>query len=100
MELRRAAEQPAQTTLRAQLKRLTEIGAVERRRRAGFPGAVEFELTELGLELSDVASTLERWLERAPASSISLSEGGAEAAIKALAEGWSTTIMRSLAARP
>lgn len=99
-ELRREAGSPAQTTLRAQLRRLAEIGAVERRRRNRFPGVVEYELNPSGRDLLFVVDVLDRWLDRAPDGPLSLGDGGARAAIKALAEGWSTTMLRALAAGP
>lgn len=99
-ELRRAAGSPAQTTLRAQLQRLEEIGAVERHRRDRFPGALVCELTPAGRELGLVLDALERWLQAAPAGPLSLAESPARAAVKALAEGWSTTMLRVLASGP
>lgn len=99
-ELRREAGSPAQTTLRAQLKRLTDVGAIERRRRNRFPGAVEHELTAGGRELLFVLGVVERWLGQAPGGAIELGGNAAKAAIKALAEGWSTTMLRALAAGP
>lgn len=98
-ELRRATGLPAQTTLRAQLKRLVEIGAVEKTRRNRFPGAIEQELTKTGRDLIAVTEILGRWLQRAPEGPLSLGSPASKAAIKALTEGWSTTMMRALAAR-
>ncbi len=99
-ELRQVAGSPAQTTLRAQLKRLVEIGALEKHRRNRFPGVLEYELTAPGRELLFVAATLERWLDRAPREPLPIGDNAAKAAIKALAEGWSTTMLRALAAGP
>jgi DNA-binding HxlR family transcriptional regulator len=99
-ELRREAGSPAQTTLRAQFKRLVEIGALEKHRRNRFPGVLEYELTETGRELLFVADVLERWLQLAPDGPLPLGSGPAKAAVKALAEGWSTTILRVLGAVP
>lgn len=99
-ELRRECGSPAQTTLRAQLKRLVDVGAVEKRRRNRFPGVLEYELSAAGQELLLLAQALERWLALAPAGPLSLGEDAAKAAIKALAEGWSTTMLRALAAGP
>jgi DNA-binding HxlR family transcriptional regulator len=99
-ELRRGAGSPAQTTLRAHLKRLDSFGIIAKQRRNRFPGVLEFELTETGRGLLDVASALEAWLKNAPDEPLSLGSGGAKAAIKALAEGWSTTVLRALAAGP
>jgi DNA-binding HxlR family transcriptional regulator len=99
-ELRRAAGSPAQTTLRAQLKKLIEIGAIERRRRNRFPGVLEYELSAAGKELLPILSALEHWLAKSPDGPLALGSGEAKAAIRALAESWSTTMMRALAARP
>lgn len=100
IELRRASGLPAQTTLRAQLKRLVKVGAIEKHRRNRFPGVLEYELTKCGGELLAVATVLEQWLGRSPEGALALGDSAAKAAIKALAEGWSTTMLRSLAARP
>jgi len=100
VELRYETGYPAQTTLRAQLRRLAEIEAIEGQRRNRFPGMLEYELTANGRELLLVAVTLERWLEKAPGGPLPLGANAAKAAIKALAEGWSTTMLRAVAARP
>jgi DNA-binding HxlR family transcriptional regulator len=99
-ELRRETGSPAQTTLRAQLKKLVEIGAIDKQRRNRFPGVLEYELTGSGRGLLVVAHALDRWLGQAPEAPLRLGSGAAKAAIKALAEGWSTTMLRALAAGP
>jgi DNA-binding HxlR family transcriptional regulator len=99
-ELRRATGLPAQTTLRAQLKVLEEIGAVAKRRRNAFPGTLDYELEKPGRELLFVVAALERWLAAAPEGPFPLESGAAKAAIKALAEGWSSSMLRALAAKP
>jgi DNA-binding HxlR family transcriptional regulator len=99
-ELRREAGSPAQTTLRAQLKRLAELGAIEKHRRNHFPGVLEYELTEAGRELLFVAATLEAWLGGAGEGALPLDSSAAKAATRALTEGWSSTMLRALAARP
>jgi DNA-binding HxlR family transcriptional regulator len=99
-ELRGATGSPAQTTLRAQLKRLTAIGAIETHRRDRFPGTLEYELTVSGRDLLLVAETLEHWLAQAPDGKLSLGENATKVAIKALAEGWSTRMLRALATGP
>lgn len=98
--LRKETGSPAQTTLRAQLKRLQEADAVETHRHNRFPGVLEYELTVAGRDLLFVADTLERWLGGAPGAPLPLGGNAAKAAIKALAEGWSTTMLRALAAGP
>jgi DNA-binding HxlR family transcriptional regulator len=100
IDLRRAAGSPAQSTLRAQLKRLAETGAISRHRRNSFPGVLEYELTAAGRNLLGVLDVLERWLEKAPDGPLALGGNEAKAAIRALAEGWSTTMLRALAAGP
>lgn len=99
-ELQRQCGLPAQTTLRAQLKRLVEIGALEKHRRNRFPGVLEYELTTAGRELSFVAAVLLGWLERGADGPLALEDNAAKTAIKALAEGWSTTMLRALATGP
>jgi DNA-binding HxlR family transcriptional regulator len=99
VELRWETGSPAQTTLRAQLKRLVELGAIEKHRRNRFPGALEYELTPRGRELLLVSDALDRWLAIAPDGPLLLGGTAAKAAVKALAEGWSTTMLRALAAR-
>jgi DNA-binding HxlR family transcriptional regulator len=99
-ELRRIAGSPAQTTLRAQLKRLTEIGAIEKHRRNRFPGVLEYELTASGHELLTVLRVLERWLGQAPGEPLAIGDNQARTATKALAEAWSATMLRALAVAP
>ena len=99
-ELRGDTGLPAQTTLRAQLKRLVDLGAISKERRNRFPGVLEYELTPAGRELLSVAGALDRWLEHAPAGPLTLGGDAAKAAIKSLADGWSTRMLRALAARP
>jgi len=99
-DLQRLAGEPAHTTLRSHLRRLSELGTIARRRRNRFPGAVEFELTEAGVELITVVRILERWLTLAPEGPLRLGTGPAKAAVKALVDGWSSAILRVLAAGP
>jgi DNA-binding HxlR family transcriptional regulator len=100
VDLRGNCGSPAQTTLRAYLNELDEVGAIERHRRHDFPGTVECELTPAGHELLSVASVVDRWLETAPDGPIQFGSATAKAAINALTEGWSSMMLRALAARP
>jgi DNA-binding HxlR family transcriptional regulator len=100
IELRRAVGSPPQTTVRGHLKTLTALGIVERRRQPEFPGAVDYELGEAGRSLLEAAETLEAWLSSCPEDSLDLGGLGARSAIKALADGWNSAIVRALAARP
>lgn len=99
-DLQRETGAPALTTLRTQLKRLRQIGVIEKRPCNRFPGTLEYELNTSGRELLAVAAALDRWLSRAPEGSLSLGGSAAKAAVKAFAEGWSATILRALAATP
>jgi DNA-binding HxlR family transcriptional regulator len=99
-ELRRSAGSPAQTTLRALLRQLGAIGATERHRLDRFPSSVQYELTPAGADLTRVLATLEHWLALAPQDPPPPGSAPARSAIKALAEAWSTLILRAIAARP
>lgn len=100
IDLRRAAGSPSQTTITGDLKNLEKIGAIVKHRGSSFPGSVEYELGKPGRELLFVAAVLERWLSSAPDEPLELGSEAAKAAIKTLVEGWSTTMMRALAASP
>lgn len=99
-DLRRETGHPAQSTLRTQLKKLCDTSAVDKRRRNRFPGVIEYELSEVGQDLLAVIEVLEHWLDRAPQGSMKLGQGPAKAAVKALTEAWSTTMLRALVAKP
>ncbi|HWJ42088.1 MAG TPA: winged helix-turn-helix transcriptional regulator [Solirubrobacterales bacterium] len=98
--LSRAVGHPPATTMRSYLRSLEELGAIERQREAGFPGEVSYAITEGGTNLLAVEAALQRWLDLAPDGPISISSRAAKAAIGALVEGWSSGIVRALAARP
>lgn len=100
VDLRRETGLPAQTTLRGHLRTLTEIGVLERRRQEEFPGALDYELTESGRQLFLVGEVLQAWLSIAPEGLLSLGSAAAKRAIKALVDGWGTSMLRALAARP
>lgn len=99
-ELRGETGLPAQSTLRSQLKRLMQAGAVANRRRNAFPGLHEYELTPRGRGLLSVADVTNDWLSLAPGGPLKLGDDAARAAIRGLAESWSATIIRALAALP
>lgn len=86
-----------QTTLRGHLRALAEIGAVERRKRAGSAKAVDNVLTPLGRELLGVADALEGWLRRAPGGPIALDGERGTEVVRSLAGGWESTILPALA---
>lgn len=98
--LSQAVGHPPASTMRAYLRELTDLGLIERKREAGFPGAVDFGLTRSGEMLLAVGETLQRWLDLAPTGPLVLGTLAAKSATKALVDGWSTGIVRALAARP
>lgn len=100
VDLRRVAGSPPPTTLRGHLRRLTEIGVVERRPAAHSHTSVEFGLADSGRELLAAAATLQAWLTQAPEGPLTLGNANAKGAVKALAEGWSTGMIRALASKP
>jgi DNA-binding HxlR family transcriptional regulator len=100
IEIRCAVGSPAKSTLRSHLRCLEDAGLVVGRQRTPFPGALEFELLAAGVELQPVTAALERWLAEAPDGALQLGSEPARAAIKALVEGWATTMLRALAVEP
>jgi len=100
IELRQTVGSPPQTTMRGHLRALAEAGIVERSRHAGFPGPVDYELAPAGRRLLGVMAALESWLQAAPEAPIPLDSVAAKSSTKALAEGWSSGIVRALAAKP
>lgn len=99
-DLRRATGLPAQTTLRGHLATLGEMGIVTKRPADRVPYAVESSLTPMGQELLDVADSVRGWLKHAPDGPVGLESGAGKGIVKALVDGWGSTIMRSLATRP
>jgi len=99
VELRRETGSP-QTTLRAHLKELSEVGAIAKRRLHPFPSVREYVLTNPGSELRFVATTLEAWLAKDPGEPLPLGGDAARAEVKALVEGWSSKMLRALAGGP
>jgi DNA-binding HxlR family transcriptional regulator len=100
LELRQAAGSPPQSTMRLYSRTLTELGIIERERQAAFPGTVEYQITPVGRDLLGVAKVLEAWLDIGPRGPIALGTTTSKSVTKALVEGWSTSIIRAIAARP
>jgi DNA-binding HxlR family transcriptional regulator len=99
-ELRRAAGLPPPTTMRTHLRALAAAEILERRQRREFPGPVEYELAPAGRGLLEVAGPLNRWLQRSPQEPLRLGGSAAKNVAKAVAEGWSSGIVRALASQP
>ncbi len=100
VDLRRTAGSPPQTTMRGHLRALTELGVVERRRQANFSDSVDYCLSDAGRDLRSVAQVVQGWLAASPEGPLALGSIPAKSTIKAMAEAWSTKILRALAARP
>jgi DNA-binding HxlR family transcriptional regulator len=90
----------AHTTLRAAITNLSKFGALGKQRVGEGRYAVATELTPTGEEMLFVAEVVDRWLTFAPGGPIVPDGDEAKGAIKALAGGWSSTLMRALANRP
>jgi DNA-binding HxlR family transcriptional regulator len=82
------------------LRDLEELSLIARRRRADVPPVAECRLAGPGQRLLPVLDLLDEWLARAPQGSLKLGETYATAAIRSLAVGWGSTLLRWLAERP
>jgi DNA-binding HxlR family transcriptional regulator len=100
IELRRALGSPPETTLRKHLKRLAHLGIVVRTQGKEFPAPVSYELSPSGRELIYTAQAVSTWLAAAPRGPLQIGTPAARNVIKALVDGWTTKILRALAARP
>lgn len=100
IDLRLEVGFPPQTTLRKHLRALTEIDVLARRRIDTFPGVIEYELGPAGPELLTAMEVLAAWLDDSPHRSLAVGEHAAKSAVTALVEGWGTSMLRALAARP
>jgi DNA-binding HxlR family transcriptional regulator len=100
IDLRRSVGSPPQSTMRVYSRTLVDLGLLERQRQAAFPGTVEYGSTESGKALLGIGAIHEGWLREAPSGPISLGSTASKSATKALVEGWSTNIIRALAAKP
>lgn len=99
-EVREAVGWSAESTVRAAIANLCDLGAVER---AAPTGRIRGSMTALapaGEELLRVADALQAWLQRFPTRPLSLDSEEAKGAVKALAGGWSSALVRELATRP
>jgi len=100
IDLRRSVGSPPQSTMRVYSRTLVDLGTLERQRQAAFPGTVEYGSTESGKALLEIGAIHENWLREAPSGPIALGSTASKSATKALVEGWSTNIIRALAAKP
>lgn len=99
-DLRRTLGHPPVTTMRSYLRRLTDLGIIERRREDDFPGSVSYAIANPGRKLMAVSVVLEKWLETSPDEPVELGSIASKSVIKALIDGWEVGLLRVLAARP
>jgi DNA-binding HxlR family transcriptional regulator len=99
-ELQEKVGWSAQTTVRAAISNLCEIGALAKETVGKSPYAVATSLGLAGEEILFVADEVEAWLALCPDGPIAPDGEEAKGAVKALAGGWSSTLMRVLANRP
>jgi DNA-binding HxlR family transcriptional regulator len=99
-ELNEQTGWPAQTTLRAAVNNLREAGLLARREVTTMPLGVATELTAAGHEALFAADVIERWLAKSPDGPMPLDSDKAKGAMKTLAAGWNTKMVRSLAYEP
>jgi DNA-binding HxlR family transcriptional regulator len=99
-ELQEKVGWSAQTTIRAAVTGLCAIGALVKQSVGSTPYAVATLLSPAGEEMLFVADEVDAWLARCPEGPIAPDSEAAKGAVKALAGGWSSTLMRALANRP
>jgi DNA-binding HxlR family transcriptional regulator len=99
-ELHERAEWPAQTTLRVAVGILRDHGVLGHCEVSRMPYGTATELTEAGRDVLFVIEVAERWLAESPQGPIPIDSDGGKAALKALAEGWNSTMVRELADEP
>lgn len=99
-ELQEKISWSAQTTVRAAVSKLRGIGALSKEQVGTAPHAIATVLTSAGEEMLFVADEVETWLALCPDGPIAPGSEAAKGAVKALAGGWSSTLMRALANRP
>lgn len=99
VDLHREVGSPPQSTMRLYTRTLEELGVLERQRRNEFPATAQYSITAAGESLLTVARLVQEWLMAAPDGPILLGSMAAKSGIKALIGGWSSNIVRAVAAR-
>lgn len=90
----------APTTLRVAVAGLREAGALAKLPASGSGYGAATVLSPAGEEMLAVADAVGAWLERCPTGPIALDSEEAKEAVKALAGGWSSRLVRALAGGP
>lgn len=99
-ELDRVFGWAPQSSLRAALNSLRDLGAIQRLEGGTTAPGGPHALTAAGHDLLPVAGALERWLEQAPEGPVSLEDTAAFGTIRVLIAGWDSTVVRELAEEP
>jgi DNA-binding HxlR family transcriptional regulator len=100
LDLHRAVGSPPQSTMRVYTRTLEELRVLERRRQNEFPATATYSITPAGKSLLKVASLLQDWLLAAPDGPTLLGSMAAKSSVKSLIGGWSSNIVRAVAAKP
>lgn len=100
LDLRRAIGSPPQSTIRVYSRTLAKLGVLEQRRRRELAGSSLYSLTASGEALLKTGEVLQEWLNESPEGPLPLGSTSAKSTVGALVEGWSTNIIRALAAQP
>jgi DNA-binding HxlR family transcriptional regulator len=99
LDLRRAVGSPPQSTMRVYTRALEDLNILDRRRSNEFPATAQYTITPVGIGLLKVADFLQEWLQAAPDGPILIGSVAAKSGTKALIGGWSSNIVRAVAAR-
>jgi len=99
-DLHHSIGSPPRSTMRVHTQGLEELGLLERRRQKEFPTTAKYGITDAGRSLVGVAAFLQDWLGEAPYGPILLGSIAGKSGTKALIGGWSSRIVRGVAARP
>jgi len=100
IDLRRSVGSPPQSTMRVYSRTLIDLGLLEQQRQDALSGSSLYALTPSGAALLGVGEILQEWLNESPDGPIELGSTLAKSTVGALIEGWSTNIVRALAAKP
>lgn len=90
----------AATTLRVAVANLVEVGALTKLPASGSGYGAATALSPAGEDMLAVGDAVAAWLARCPAGPIDPSGEEAKEAVKALAGGWGSRLIRALAGRP
>ena len=99
-ELREELHPAPEATVRAAANCLVDSGALQKHADGAGRRTVAMSLTAAGEEMLVVAADLEVWLAACPEGPIALEGEHAKVAVRALTDGWSSTLIRELADGP